>query len=124
MINLRQQQVTVKREKLLEALRNGKEAHDAEYAQALDDYKAAVTRFLTDALARSLKGDFSNVILRLPKPEYFGKEYTNVIDMVEMSIDETFTIDGDSFRAYFRGEWSWRSTFEAASGTLKSYLES
>jgi hypothetical protein len=123
-INLRQQQVTVKREALLEALVKGKQTHDAEYAQALDDYKAAVRRFLTEALERTDKGDYSDVTLRLPKPGYYGNEYINVIDMVKMSIDETFTIDGDSFRAYFRGEWSWRSTFEAASGSLKSYLES
>lgn len=122
MMNLRQQTVTVDRLKLIAALQSGLEAHRIEYAEAKADYIAAVKKFMSEANERAQAGDFTNLVLRLTKPDNREKDYTNVIEMLEESVSETIQLDSDTFRAYYKGEWSWKGAFEASASSLKSYL--
>ena len=125
MLNLRQQSVTVERQRLLTALTEGRARHLREYEEAMADYCKAVEKFLTDALRRvKIDCDFDDVVCRFQKPDCFVKEYERIIEMVKFSVDDKFTIDGDAFRAYFMGEWVWRQNFELTASSLKSYLGS
>jgi hypothetical protein len=42
--------------------------------------------------------------------------------MLEYSVDETLTLDADTFRAYFKGEWAWKARFNDIIGSTKAYL--
>lgn len=122
MLNMRQQTVNVDRLQLIAALKSGLEAHRAEYAEAKADYDVAVVKFLSEALERAKAGNHSDLVLRLTKPENHTRDYTNIIELLEVSVDETIQLDSDAFRAYYKGEWSWKSAFGASASTLKSYL--
>lgn len=122
MLNIRQQHVNVNRLQLIEALQAGLATHKVEYAEAMKDYEAAVIKFLEEATARAKSGNFTDLVLRLQKPENHTKDYTNVIELLEVSVDETIQLDSEAFRAYYKGEWGWKAAFGASATALKSYL--
>lgn len=122
MFNMRQQLVNVSRIELIEALKAGLAAHKVEYVEAKKDYAVAVVKFLEEALHRAECGDHSDLVLRLPKPENHERDYTNAIEMLEQSVDDSIQLDSESFRAYFKGEWSWKRSFAESAVALKGYL--
>lgn len=122
MLNMQRQLVNVDRLQLIEALRTGLSTHKVEYSEAKKDYEAAVVKFLEEATARAKSGNFQDLVLRLTKPENHEKDYTNVIELLEVSVDATIQLDSDAFRAYYKGEWGWKRSFTEASASLKSYL--
>lgn len=124
MLSLRQQSVNVDRHQLIQALRDGLETHKVEYVEAIKDYEKAVVKFLEEATERAKRRNFNDLVLRLQKPENHEKDYTNVIELLEVSVDETIQLDADSFRAYYKGEWGWKASFGLAASSLKSYLAS
>ena len=124
MMNLRQQLVNVNRLELIAALEAGLENHRREYVEAKSDYEKAVVKFLEEAVSRAKSGNFTDLVLRLSEPSNHEKDYTNVIEMLTHSVDETIQLDSEAFRAYFKGEWCWKTMFGATASALKGYLNS
>lgn len=124
MMNLRNQSVNVDRVELICVLRAGLEVHRAEYAEARAEYEAAVVVFMTEALERAKSGNFRDLVLRLSAPVNHAQEYIDVIEMLEVSVDETIQLDKDSFRAFYRNEWSWSSGFAESMASYKTTLSS
>lgn len=122
MLNMRQQHVNVDRLQLIAALQAGLETHKVEYAEATKDYEKAVVKFLEEATERAKRRNFTDLVLRLQKPENHVKDYTNVIELLEVSVDETIQLDSEAFRAYYKGEWNWKASFGASASALKTYL--
>lgn len=122
MMNLRQQTVNVDRSALLLALRAGLEKHRTQYAEARVEYEAAVVVFMSDALARAKAGDFRDLVLRLAAPANHEREYLDVIEMLEVSVDETIQLDRDAYKAYYRNEWAWQSNMLEAMASYKTTL--
>lgn len=114
--------VNVSRGKLLQALREGREKHVAEHAQAMADYRDAAEKYLTEALERVKSGDLSDIRFSLPRPECHAEDYDEVIAMLEFSVDTELSLDANSFRSYVLGEWSWKKTLEAATSSIREYL--
>lgn len=124
MMTNRNQTVNVERTAVIDALKKGLEEHKLQYAEAQKDYHQAVIKFLSNALNSAKDGDFSNLVLNIPKPENHEKDYLHILDMLELSVDDVITLDSDTFRAYFKGEWSWKHRFNDIMGSTKLYLES
>lgn len=119
MLNVRQQTVNVNRSELIAALRVNRDAHKAEYEEAVKAYQETVIRKLTETLERAKSGDFKNISIHLAQPESHEKDFTDVIEMMEMSVDETIKLDGEAFRAYFKNEWVWKHSFDTLASTYK-----
>lgn len=120
MLNMHTQTVTVKRTDLLSALKNNLEAHREQFAEATADYQALVKQKLSEALARAKAGDFAKVDVNVPKPESYEADFADVIEMMEMSVDETIQLDRDAFKAYFRNEWPWKRQFDSLAQSYKA----
>lgn len=120
MLNMHNQSVTVQRDDLLSALKANLNAHRKQFAEATFDYQALVKRELAAALARAEGGDFSKVDVNVPKPQGHEQDFLDVIDMMEMSVDETIKLDRESFKAYFRNEWPWKRHFDILAQSYKS----
>lgn len=122
MLNLRQQTVNVKRTDLIAALKQGLDLHKAQYTEALNDYHTAVITFLRSAVERvELDGDYSDVVLKLSSPENKEKEYLDVIEMLEVSVDETIQLDKESYKAFYKNEWPWTQNFLALAASYKAF---
>lgn len=119
MLNMHTQSVNVKRADLLVALKDNLDTHRIEFAEATADYQALVKRKLSEALARAEIGDFSKADVVVPKPQSHEADFMDVIDMMEMSVDETVKLDRDAFKAYFRNEWPWKRQFDILAQSYK-----
>lgn len=118
MMNIRQRSVNVSRVELLAKLKENLEAHRVEYAEALVEFK---TRLVEDLKLASKKvnktenvEDLKNFAFHIQFPQNHEKDYLEVIEMLEMSVDENINLDAESFRAYIKNEWNWQNTFRAA----------
>ncbi|SEI98358.1 hypothetical protein SAMN04244579_02688 [Azotobacter beijerinckii] len=122
MLHANNRSVNVSRLELIQSLKEGRERHTVDYETAAQDYKDAAIKFLSDALKRAKKGDLSDIAFKLPKPENHTADYDEIIAMMERSVDETISLDSQSFRAYFLGEWDWKRGFDLAMTSLGGYL--
>ncbi|MFP5338446.1 MAG: hypothetical protein ACLGIW_08140 [Gammaproteobacteria bacterium] len=122
MLHAHNRSVNVDRLALVAALKDGRVKHVDEYVQAYKDYEEAAVKFLSEALKRAKKGDLSDITFRLQKPENHTADYDEIIAMMEHSVDPTISLDSQSFRAYFMGEWDWKRGFEMATASISGYL--
>lgn len=120
MINMRSQSVNVNRGELIFALKENLATHRLELESANRDYKELVTNELRAALDRATHGDFSMVEVSIKKPQSHEKDFIEIIEMMEMSVDETINLDSEAFRAYFKNEWPWKQSFDLLASTYKS----
>ncbi|WP_320152989.1 hypothetical protein [uncultured Tolumonas sp.] len=113
MLNMRSQSVNVNRNELISALKANLAIHQVELESANRDYKELVINELHAALDRATHGDFSKVEVSIKKHQSHEKDFVEIIEMMEMSVDETINLDSEAFRAYFKmnGLGSNHSTF-------------
>lgn len=115
-MNIRQRSVNVARSQLLEAIKKNREIHAAEYEVALVDFKTRLQEDLKAALekvATKEPRDLSRFSVAVRFPQSHVQEYDDVIEMLEMSVDDTIELDSESFKAYIKNEWSWTNQFKA-----------
>lgn len=122
MFNMRTQSVNVSRLQLLSVLKTNLKQHLADYEKALQGYQLEVVETLEATLARVREGDFSKVTVSVQKPESHEQEFLDVIEMMEMSVDETINLDRDAFRAYIKNDWPWSQQFSAISASYIAKL--
>lgn len=122
MLSLRSRSVNVSRTDLIEAVKRGKELHLKAYAEAQSDYQVNVNVFLTEAVRRVSQGDFSMVKIPFDPPVLRTTEYDEVIEMMEVSVDETINLDAESYKAYYKNEWPWTRSFLESAALYKSML--
>jgi hypothetical protein len=124
MITLHQRSVNVSRLELLKKLRENLDLHCAEYASAIADYQERLLADLKLAVKKVAKvhdvNDLVNFSFSLPYPKNYEDEFTQVIEMMEMSVDETIELDSNSFRAYVKNEWSWGQNFRLTNAMYKT----
>jgi beta-xylosidase len=118
MMNIRQRSVNVNRLELLAKLRANLETHKAEYAEALAEYQQRLLDDLKLAAKKVAKvtdpNELKNFRFSVPFPQNHEADYAEVIEMLEMSVDETINLDSESFKAYIKNEWHWQTQFTAA----------
>lgn len=122
MLTMHSQSVNVDRLKLIEALKNGLALHQTEYEESRKDYEKAVLGSLEKMLLRAKNGDFSDVDLKIKPPVDHSIDYQDMIEMLEVSVDATINLDRDSYKAYYKNEWSWSKQFKVASAMIKGML--
>lgn len=118
MMNIRQRSVNVSRTELLAKLKENLEAHRREYQEALVEFKARLVEDLKLAHKKVNKvenvEDLKNFSFDIQFPQNHEKDYEEVIEMLEMSVDEHINLDSESFKAYIKNEWNWQHHFRAA----------
>lgn len=108
-------QVTVDRVELMHVMADNREAHAHNYRQALEDRKETMRETLTDWLAL-MEADpekaysYTNELV-FPIPPNYLEEYDRVLAMLEMSSEETITLDSTEFDCYVRDKWQWKNAF-------------
>lgn len=114
MFNRSSQSVNVKRVELLNILKKNREQHKLDYKEAVEGYRGAKIKILEEALdkvKKEEKPEKTSLSVSLNKPVNYVSDYTQIIDMLEMSVDEIIKLDSDSFQAYIKDNWSWKRSF-------------
>lgn len=118
MMNIRQRSVNVDRLELLNKLRVNRALHIAEYSVALAEYQQRLLEDLKLAAKKVAKIDdplkLKSFSFAVPFPQNHEDDYSEVIEMLEMSVDATINLDAESFKAYIKNEWHWQRQFTAA----------
>lgn len=103
-------EITVKKDELLAILRVNRDKHKNDYDRAIYYWQKKFKKELdkTNALECTT---FPDKLFFYYKncPESCIKDYDDVIDMFEMSINETIILNSDAYRKFCKDEWSWKS---------------
>lgn len=119
MMTMNGQTVNVKRTELLKALQTNFEIHKKEYEELVIEYRRKLIRDLSKALElASLEGtaalsesELQKLRVQFNYPPNYANYYTDVIEMLEMSVDEFITLDHQHFKMYIKNQWSWTDAF-------------
>lgn len=105
-------EVKVKVETLLEALRENRKNHADTLEKAIEGYTKAWEDLLVRTLAEVRNGGNVKHALSLPLPQDHRNDYDRTIKMLEMTVDEEVTITAYDFARYVMDEWEWRRVTE------------
>ena len=108
--------VKVKREELLTKVRSNRDAHRELFLKAQEGYRKLVIEELDRMLEDARKGRPIQRSVTLTEPSNHVKDYDRVITMLEMSVDDTVTLDAHDFDRYVMDNWDW-SRFALATNT-------
>jgi hypothetical protein len=128
MITLRNKSVNVPRDVLINYLRANLELHKAQFQEAVEVYQKRLQFELQEALdvvAGQINFDaLSKVRVSFNPPQSHESDYVEILEMMEMSVDDTINLDSESFRAYIKNEWSWSAGLTNLIEANKVYLSS
>lgn len=130
-------EVNVRKDDLLEVLKENREKHYDLYEKALKGYKDKVREELNDALERARErvdeyltkveaGQVLDISLyvgpraNLPMPKEHTEDYDRAIKMVEMSVDDTLELTEVEFAELVMDDWGWKSQFIQTSTSYTS----
>ena len=113
--------VTVHKAELLEKLRVNRAKHTEVYDRAWEGYVRLTREELESKLDRIKSGKPIERYLGTNPPENHTGDYSDVIDMLEMSIGDEVELSQQQFRQYVKDDWGWKEEW-IMSNTV--YLES
>jgi len=111
--------ITVNKDDLIRRLKSNRDAHHAEYLEAVSVYKerciVEIERMLADARAGVIRRS-----LTLPIPEEHTEDYDRAIDMLEWAQSDTIELTQAEFATLVRNQWGWLSSFAANTSSYTS----
>ena len=109
--------IVVKKDHLLEVLRDNRYAHEATYNEAITAFREMAIEklecFLEDVRAGGEVPDY----LGLTEPVSHSEDYNRVIDMLTMDVADTVELDEQEFSQYVQDNWHWKRDFVRMSST-------
>ena len=103
--------IKVDKKTLLDKLKLNRDNHVSEYDNAVEGYKQSVVDELTRWLEKARTG--KKVITRIifDEPACHEEDYDTVIQMLEMSVDDTVYVTMTEFKQYVEDKWGWKEAF-------------
>ncbi len=117
MFNSNRQSVNVKRLDLIEVLKKNRTKHIADYNEAVEGFQEKMIELLKATLKKARKGELKYLSVALQAPQTHEQEYTDAIEMLEVSVDDVINLDSDMFKSYYKDQWSWSRGFNELVGT-------
>jgi len=119
--------VNINKTVLLQILRDNKEKHLADYAEAVEDYMSLALKIAKDNLKIAKICDLDQLKRNKPlpsPPECFENDYNRSIRMLELIVleDVTIEIEEHLFNQLVLDEWQWKQTFTNLSLSYKAGL--
>jgi len=104
--------VKVDKTKLLKILRANRDEHRSIFLESLDGYHKAALKALQERIEDAKNNNKKvSLIFALEQPQDQTKQYSRVIKMLEMSIDDEVKLTQQEFANYVMDDWSWMDQF-------------
>src|SRR5262249_50853591 len=97
--------VKIKREELLTKERANRDAHRTLFLKAQEGYRKLVIEELDRMLADAKAGRRIVRSINLAEPANHTGDYDRILAMLEMSVDDTITLDAQEFNQYVLDNW-------------------
>jgi hypothetical protein len=105
---------------LVTKLRSNRTLHVHEFKEAWTGYMKALEDKLSGALEEVKSGkDVDLYELRLDKPHSHEKDYSRVIEVLEMTSADTVKLTLNEFDKYVRDNWEWTESFKMSSSAYR-----
>jgi hypothetical protein len=88
-----------------------RDEHRSTFEKAQEVYRTKMIEELDRALADAKAGSQIKRAWALPEPEDHTEDYDQAIEMLEMEVEDTVTIDSDTFRQLVQNRWYWERSF-------------
>ena len=99
--------VSIERNRLLEILRENRANHQDVFEEAIEGYRTQATDWLNRQLDRVKVGKpLEYMPYQIPKNQ--TKQYNIVIQMLEMTEDDTVKLGEREFNEYVNDDWDWK----------------
>lgn len=123
--------IKVKKEVLLEALRENLKNHNEIYEEAIDNYWKQVKENFQEKVDvameqienRALNNGGIALGIRIEAPENHSLDYERTIHMMELNVREEITLTARDFNRYIRNEWDWAESFLASNSVYTATSE-
>ncbi|MFN0203469.1 MAG: hypothetical protein ACKVTZ_18220 [Bacteroidia bacterium] len=118
-------EISVKKEDLLVILKRNREQHKKDFDRAIYFWQKRFKEVLEE-VSEETYTVFPKSLERVRNscPDSCVKEYDDIIDMFEMSINDTIILTSDAYRKFCKDEWDWKSsTYGNWYYTNLAYLE-
>lgn len=118
---------TVRKDQLLQILRENREKHRTVFEAALNGYRKAALEKLEATLAELADARPPDVRVVLDRPVDHTRDYDRVILMLKMDTGTDFTLDEQMFAWFVMDDWEWKrrwlrmSSSYAAAETSRAY---
>lgn len=109
------QRVTVRKSELIEIVQTNRDQHKAIFDEAVEGYRAKAVGLLEGHIQRIRTGKLERVYVMLPEPENHTRDYDRVLSMLKMDVNETVTVDEQSYQSYVLDDWAWKRQFLTSS---------
>lgn len=104
--------VTIKKEILLERVRQNRDAHRKLIQKAREGHRARAILEFEEQLLRAKAGRRFKTDLRLIEPEDHTGDYDRLIEMLELSANDLIALRERDFRRYVQDDWDWKEEFQ------------
>lgn len=101
------QKLTVPKAKLLATLTTNRNTHREQFLEAQKGYRKAIIEALDERLTVAQDGKIPSLRFNLVEPQDMTAEYDRVISMVEWEVEDSITLDQESFKNFVLDDWSW-----------------
>jgi hypothetical protein len=113
------EEIKVKKDVLLNALKKNRDQHVEDFKLAVEGYKMAVKKALSkksrevkDLTPENIK-DFS-IYISEQAPQSHKKQFDEVIGMLALSVDDEIFISPSEYRHYYLNDWDWKETWNVS----------
>ncbi len=103
--------IKIKKDKLLEILKENRSKHRAIFEEALEGYKKKAEEVLSARLRQLKAGERVRMTFSIPEPADQTKDYNRVIRMLELMEGDAIELSEQDFAMYVMDEWSWKRNF-------------
>lgn len=100
--------VKVNRQTLRERVQANRDKHQSLYKEAFEGFRHACIAALESNLAAFQKGSARRIYISETPPEDHTADYDVVLQMLEMSTEETVSLSDDACRKYVLDKWDWK----------------
>lgn len=106
--------VKVSKSSLRNTIQINRDAHRAEFEQALEGYRIACITALERNLAALKTGKAERVFINEQLPEDHTSDYDRVLKMLAMSVEQDVVLSSENFDQYVLNNWHWRHVWVAS----------
>lgn len=103
--------VRLNKDELEVIVRKNRDKHRKIFEEAIEGYRKRVIKRLEQMVQNAKDGKKVDTYVNMVQPEDHTKDYNQVLEMLELSVDDTIELSHQDFARYVQDRWEWSGKF-------------